>query len=452
MSGYHLTSELARLALSSRPELHAEAERAARFGLIDYLASGFYARDDAGVAKLWRIVEAEGGSADVPVVGQGRKASFLKAALLNGFIGHALDFDDVHSDVRGHPSTVLLPALLSAAALNRLSGERFLAAYAVGVEVMARLGRTIGSAHYEKGWHNTYTLGVIAAAVAVGYLLGLSQERLEKAIGFAATQSSGMRIQFGTEAKPLHAGLAAQAALLSVKLAEEDFGGTRQGLDGDIGFFGLYGDLAAAEERLLTDWGSDWSIVQPGLWFKIYPFCSAAHHAADAALRLYQSGAFRTEEVDRVHVIFPPKGDAALIERNAATGEQGRFSVEYVVALALCGYPLTLEHFTNRPIEPGLLEFMPKIERRYDGAIEPAAHAVPKGRFTIVEVVTKNGDTYRERIDCPRGAPGNALTLDDLQAKLLASARNDQARVERLVETIMNMKTEDDMQSLLALI
>ncbi|CAG7638448.1 hypothetical protein PAESOLCIP111_03942 [Paenibacillus solanacearum] len=452
MNGQPLTSELARLVHSSLPEQQEEAMRAARFGLIDYLASGFYARDDAGVAKLWRIVEAEGGSADVPVVGQGRKASFLKSALLNGFIGHALDFDDVHSDVRGHPSTVILPALLAAAAAHRPSAERLLAAYAVGVETMARLGRTIGAAHYEKGWHNTYTLGVIAAAVAAGYLAGMSAERLEKAIGFAATQSSGMRIQFGTEAKPLHAGLAAQAALLSIRLAEEDFGGTRTGLDGDIGFFGLYGDRAAAEERLLAGWGSDWSIVRPGLWFKIYPFCSAAHHAADAALRLHQSGAFLREEVERVCILFPPKGDAALIERNPSTGEQGRFSVEYVVALALSGYPLTLEHFTNRPIGPQLLAFLPKIERQYDGGIEPAAQAVPKGRFTIVEVVTKNGDTYRERVDCPRGAPGNALTLDDLQAKLQASVPDDPARARQLVRTIMNMQSADDLQMLLTLI
>lgn len=173
--------------------------------------------------------------------------------MLNGFIAHALDFDDVHSDVRGHPSAVIVPALIASAA--RGHDERLLGAYVVGVEVMARLGESIGSRHYEKGWHNTGTLGAIAAACAVGYAEELTQEELEKAIGFAATQSAGMRVQFGTEMKPLHAGLAAQAGLLAVKLAQSEFGGSRTALDGETGFFSLYGDVEKAQHTLLNDWG-----------------------------------------------------------------------------------------------------------------------------------------------------------------------------------------------------
>jgi 2-methylcitrate dehydratase PrpD len=225
-------------------------------------------------------------------------------------------YDDVHSDVRGHPSTVILPALFSVAATIKPSGEHFLAVYIVGVETMARLGKSIGPNHYVKGWHNTSTLGTIAAAVAAGYLMDFSEEQMEKVIGFAATQASGLRAQFGTEAKPLHAGLAAHASLLSVKLAEENFGGTQQALDGKIGFFGLYGDLPLAEKLLLENWGESWRIVDPGLWFKVYPFCSAAHHAADAAIRLVDNPSFFLEDIKQVDIIFPPGGDAALIERN----------------------------------------------------------------------------------------------------------------------------------------
>jgi 2-methylcitrate dehydratase PrpD len=452
MSEHQLTKELVRLVIASKPELHEGAMQAARMGLIDYLASAFAAEDDVGIVKLWSIVETEGGMADVPVVGQRRRASYRQAALLNGYIGHALDYDDVHSDVRGHPSTVILPALLSVASVDKPSGERLLAAYIIGVETMARLGNAIGAEHYLKGWHNTSTLGVIAAAVAAGYLKGFTEEQLQKTIGFAVTQAGGLRVQFGTETKPLHAGFAAQAALLSVKLAEADFGGTLRGLDGESGFFGVYGDLEGAEKTLLAGWGESWRIVEPGLWFKIYPFCSAAHHAADAVLRLVERQPFYVDEIDRVRIIFPTGGDAALIERHPLTGEQGRFSVEYVVALALTGRPLSLASFTSAPIAEEVLALLPRVERAYDDTIEPVPHAVPKGRFTIVEITTKVGESYKERIDNPRGAPGNALTLDDLRAKLDASLSPNQATTEQVIDAILHLRTEEDLQLLLALL
>lgn len=447
-----LTEELADLVVSSHPEKDDAAMAAARLGILDYLAASFAAREDSGMAKLWKITEAEGGHAEVPVIGQKRKASFLQAALLNGYIGHALDFDDVHSDVRGHPSTVLLPALLSVAAVSPLSGRRFLAAYVIGVEVMARLGRAIGDAHYVKGWHNTSTLGGIAAAVAAGYAKGFSAEQLQKAIGFAVTQASGLRLQFGTETKPLHAGLAAQSALLAVRLAEADFGGSLHALDGENGFFAVYGDLSLAQSVLLKDWGASWRITAPGLWFKIYPFCSAAHHAADAAVRLAALHSFAPAELESVRIVFPPNGDAALVERQPRTGEQGRFSVEYVVSLALHRRSLSLDSFTAEPIPKDILAFLPRARRTYDSHIEPVPEAVPKGRFTIVEITTKDGQVYRERVDRPRGAPGNALSAADVQQKLAAVLTADPALAEQLVDTTATLATEADLTRLLSLL
>ncbi|WP_028552849.1 MmgE/PrpD family protein [Paenibacillus sp. UNC451MF] len=450
MSENKLTKSLAERILQSRPESDEKAMFAARMGLIDYLASSFAGRQDTGIAKLLSIIDSEGGHAVVPVVGQDRKAGSRQAALLNGFIGHALDYDDVHSDVRGHPSTVILPALISAAATSvAVGGERLLASYILGVETMARFGKSIGSEHYLKGWHNTYTLGVIAAAVAVAYLKSFTQEQLEKTIGFAATQSSGLRNQFGTEAKPLHAGMAAQAALLAVSLTEVDFGGTRTALDGKNGFFGVYGNLELAEQTLLEDWGQSWKIVEPGLWFKIYPFCSAAHHAADAAVRLAEQHSFDPKDIEQIDIVFPTGGDAALIERNPRTGEQGRFSVEYVTAAAILGLPLSVDSFTNAPIPKRVLELLPRIQRSYDDTIEPAPNAVPKGRFTIVKIAVKNGESYSERVDCPRGAPGNALSLEDLKQKLEASLSYAPGHATTLLKTILNLRSEMDMQTLL---
>ena len=119
------------------------------------------------------MIDQEGGQPLAPIIGQDRKATMSQAALVNGYMGHALDFDDVHSDVRGHPSTVILPTLLSLSGNGQVTGRRFLQAYIVGVEIMARLGQAIGNSHYLRGWHNTSTLGVIAAAACWRFFKGI---------------------------------------------------------------------------------------------------------------------------------------------------------------------------------------------------------------------------------------------------------------------------------------
>lgn len=423
-----LTKQLAEAVLSADPLQDERAIQMARNGLLDGAASALAAKEDEGIQKLMQLVEQEGGAAQIPVIGQGKKVSRQSAAMLNGYLIHALDYDDVHSDVRGHPSAVIIPALLSQLTDGKGYGERFLAAYITGVEVMARLGESIGKAHYERGWHNTGTLGAIAAVCAIGYLKQVSKEELTKAIGFAGAQSAGMRKQFGSDMKPLQAGLAAKTAVWSMDLACSGFGGNDSVLDGALGFFSLYGDLELAESRLLEGYGSTWRIVSPGLWFKVYPFCSAAHHAADAIQSLMKEHAFLPEQVRQVDVIFPPGGDAALIEQTPLTGEEGRFSVEYVIALAVFGKTLTLDAFTKKPIPSDMHTWMKRVSRGYDEMIEPHPDAVPKGRFTIVKLTLSDGTTISKRVDIPQGAPGCALSKEDIIQKLSSVTSASQAQ------------------------
>ena len=374
-----------------------------------------------------------------------------QAALVNGYMGHALDFDDVHSDVRGHPSTVILPTLLSLSADGQVTGRRFLQAYIVGVEIMARLGQAIGNSHYLRGWHNTSTLGIIAAAGAGGFLKGFSSVQLAQTLGFAATQASGLRNQFGTETKPLHAGLAAKSALLAIQLTTSGFKGTESTFDGKLGFFSVYGEGDQdAEDILLSNWGNSWKIVTPGMWFKQYPFCSAAFHAADAAMELAPH-IQNPDEIKKVCVLFPPNGDAALIQKSPSTGEQGRFSVEYVVALVLLGYPLTLDHFKDQCIPMDIQKLMSRIERQYDPTIQPAENAAPAGRFTIIEIDTVNGQSYRSRIDFPKGSPNNPVTLPELKEKLYQSVRQDSLS-SQLLQVIMELEDTPDLQKLITLL
>ncbi len=453
-TGRTLTRQLAERIAGSEPLKDTRAVEAARAGVLDWLASTLAARDDAGAAGIIAALgigaggTAGNGRSSVP--GRPERLAALDAALVNGYLSHALDYDDVHESVRGHPSAVILSALLAEAEERGAAGADFLAAYIVGVEAMCRLGLALGPKPYGAGWHSTAILGALGAAAACARLIGLDAATTAQALGLAATQAGGLRVHFGTQVKPLHAGLAARSGLLAARLAEAGIAGAEEPLEGPLGFFAALGGGAAKPEKTTEGWGEPWQIAEPGLWFKRYPCCSASHHAADAALAIRAARrAADITAIDRVTVTFPPGGDAALIVREPKTGVEGRFSVEYVIAAALADGELGIGTFADEPIRPDLLGLAAKVERRYDAAVVPAPNAMPKGRFTIVSVAYADGSTYTERVDCPRGAPGRPLTAEERMDKYADAARGLSAAWQELPGKVGRLEELTDMHVLI---
>ncbi|CAM5211601.1 hypothetical protein UACE39S_06725 [Ureibacillus acetophenoni] len=422
----------------------AGAIESAKLGVLDFLTSCYAGKDDQGVHKLRELIQLEGGLEVAPLIGQGLKATPGQSALINGFLAHALDFDDVHVEVRGHPSAVLLPTLLALASTNDVSGKRFLEAYVVGVEVMARIARAVSDQHYEKGWHNTGTIGVLAAALAGGYMLQFSREQLAQALGFATTQSSGLRCHFGTETKPLHAGLAARAAVLSVQLTLVNFNNNKNSFDGKGSYFDIYG-VGITEQNssiLLDGWNKEWKITSPGLWFKIYPFCSAAYFGADAALKI---GRLPVEEIEEVIITFSNNTDAALIHRNPQTCEEGRFSIEYIVSLILQGKPLVFENFAQKPIDELSQQIISKTVRQN---VQEQPHVA---RYTKVKVTLKNGNTIEESSTTPKGSKENKVTKQELIEKCRSNLKNEEFE-ETLLNSIFSFDEIKSLSSFLSIL
>ncbi|MGK7376289.1 MmgE/PrpD family protein [Planococcus sp. 1R117A] len=438
-----LTLKLAK-RINHPPVFSEKAYAEARRGLTDFFASAFAAKEEAAVKNILQLRD-EPSSFGIPVIGQGKSANPAQAALFNGFIGHLLDYDDVHEDVRGHPSTVLVPALLSALSFGQVEGKRFLEAYIVGVETMAVIGKAIGRGHYEKGWHNTSTLGGIAAAAACSYLLRFSDQTTSIALGMAATQSSGLRVQFGTETKPLHAGLAAQAGYQAAAFAKAGVTGSTDALGGPSGFFSVYGNGVEEIEKELPSFGEEWKIVSPGMWFKQYPFCSAAHQGADAIKAILTENPFSLDEVEHITVTFPPGGDAALVHQQPATGEEGRFSIEYVIALAIDGQSLEPENFSFQPIDPKHLVFLERISRKNSAEFKASAQAVPKGRFTHLDCVLKSGEQLSKQVDSPKGAPNAPLSDDELAEKLKLSTPDGDGNLQAAIDELLAAETMEHL-------
>jgi 2-methylcitrate dehydratase PrpD len=395
-----LTYAFAEAIINSDPASDATATTAARRAIVDFLACALAGSGDRTTGVLADAVGAHL-PGEAILIGSLRKTDPLIAAVVNGYAGHVLDYDDVHASVRGHPTTVIIPALLALAAEHEFTADALVASYIVGLEAMARLGLSIGAKHYENGFHATATLGTIGATAAIAHLTRASVEQTAIALGLAATQSSGLRLQFGFDAKPYHAGMAARSGLLSARLAAAGFGGAPDFLDNPVGFHSAYAFGAQRLEAISQDFGAPFQIVAPGLTLKAYPCCTAAHPVAALGIDLHGEG-LRAEAIEAITFTYPPGADAALVINNPGNGIEARFSPEYVFAAALIDGALRLDHFEDRPVEPRLMALATRAGRRRDNSAPPMS-SNPATRFVVLDIVLRDGGTISRRYD---GLPG----------------------------------------------
>lgn len=422
----------------------------ARIAFLDYLASLAPAETEQAVQDLARFIGTNG-----------ENVSKADKALYYGFASHYLDFDDAQANLAGHFSTVLYSALLAVLEPTD-TWHDFLRAYIIGAELEGIIGSLINPAHRTQGWHSTGTVGVIGAAAAIGALRGLHGESLAQLLSLAATQSAGMFFQSGTDGKPLHAGLAARNGVWAYELLQHtSLQTSTKPFDPERGWFKTIGNITVTSNDIASRWLAPGQLIDPGLWMKVHPYCSAAICGAEAAEtvahRIYTSSSYVSkhynvspdaeeqgkrrlcatlvfplwEDIDRVTVHFPPGADAALRYTAPTTGREGQFSIEYIVYQVLAYEAVQDELFKIDTIDQSVRDYMNRIERVYD---------LPKvsqtERITKVTVTLKNGETFTETVNNPKGSPNNPLTLEDIRIKLGLTLETKQ--IDRMIEAFTN--------------
>jgi 2-methylcitrate dehydratase PrpD len=272
-------------------------------------------------------------SAKCSVIGSSERFSAHDAALINGTMSHALDYDDVNTSMSGHPTVAILPAVLALAERQRKTGAQLLTAFIAGHEVAAALGHWMAPSHYARGFHATGTIGAIGAAAACGVLLGLDAARLQMALGLAATQASGLKSMFGTMAKPFHAGRAAANGVLAARLAENGFGANAEALDGRQGFIAMLSDEIVSSNRLFPDPGCE----IPNTLFKYHAACYLTHSTIEAVRGLCMQHDISAADIAAI-VLHVPAGhlDVCNIEEPRDSLE-AKFSLRHVACLAATG-------------------------------------------------------------------------------------------------------------------
>ena len=220
----NVARELAERITSTRYEdLPPEASYWSKVAVLDTVGVTLAGAVEEAPRILEDVLEIEHGSGPSLVFGSARRVRCLDAALMNGVSSHTLDFDNTSNTMAGHMSATMIPALLAAAEAYGGTGKEVLLAHTIGFETGARFGHGLNFHHHEIGWHPTSTLGVFAVTAACARLLGLSAAQTSNALGLSTSLAAGIKANFGTMTKPLHAGQCARSGLLSALLSRKGF-------------------------------------------------------------------------------------------------------------------------------------------------------------------------------------------------------------------------------------
>ena len=394
------------------------------------------------VQILIKTLRETGGRPQATVLAHGFKTSLLNAALINGAMAHALDFDDTHIGSIIHPSAPVVPAVLALGERLKSTGKSALEAYVIGFEVETRIGLGLGSRHYNRGWHTTSTCGRFGATVAAGKLLGLSSLQMSRAMGLAATQASGLRLAFGTMTKPFHPGKSAFDGLLAALLAKKDFTCPTNMLEGAKGFAEALGDDDTKLNRMAKNLGGKYEILNNT--FKPYAACLLTHPTIDGVFELKNRYHLKADEVDELSCEVARFCLDAAGQKEPKTGLAGKFSIYYCAALPLIEEAAGEDKFTDKKVQSSQ---MVALRKKVRARVNPAL----KDTEARVTIATKDGKKYSAFINKPKGDPRNPPTDSELENKFRSLAVNilPQRKIDALIEMIWNLDKVKNLGRLL---
>ena len=418
-------------------------------GAVDGTAVMLAGRTEAAARIVHDHVEALGTGGTITVVGSRLKTHPAAAALVNGTSAHAHDFDDTQisespDHVYGlltHPTASVWAATLAAAESVEASGEQALMAYLLGIEVACRICDATSSFHYVRGFHTTQTIAVFGATASASRLLGLTARQTQCALGLATSMAAGLRINFGTMAKPFHAGRAAESGVVAAQLARRGMTARPNALEDPGGFFKTFaGDLDPADPVLVANplWGyletgtpgfdasrlsgklgRRWYLESPGLSIKPFPSVVLSHPTMFALLDLLEAETIEADDIEKI-VVHAGSTVLNIMYRIAQTGTQGKFSLVFCLALIAIRRGARLADFSDAFVRSDeAVAMMHRVELLPD---EDSGVDRLDTMASRVRVRLKDGRQFERRAGPYKGGPDNPLTDAELDAKFMQCA------------------------------
>ena len=450
-----LTAFITTTTLASMPaDVVAQAKRC----LVDGFGVILAGSTVKGSAIVRDYVRTVGARKEATAVGTGGfMTSASHAALINAANGHAMDYDDTQLSTTPdrtfglltHPTVPALAAALAVAERRHASGAGFLEAFLVGFEVECKIAEAIDPDHYNHGFHSTGTIGTFGAAAAAAKLMRLPPAQVRHMLTIASSMSSGIRVNFGSMTKPLHSARAAENGIVAAELASRGFTGGDDGLDGQWGFFQVFGggvDL----DRLIPVLGKPYTMVNPGSSFKPYPCGSLSHPTMDAMLKAVTDHDIKPDQIKAVRVRAGSNVLDPLRYKIATNELEAKFCLPFLMASLLIRRKAGVREFTDEFVASApVQQMMPRVTNVFDPAIE--ARGFDKIRSSV-EIDLIDGRAIVQAADERyRGGPDKPFTRAELHDKFVDCAQLtlSPARTARALEQIEGVERLKDIGQLI---
>lgn len=387
--------------------------------VLDGLGVALAGWESGEVQGVVDVAQGLGGPAQATVFGSGVRVGAPGAALANGALIHALDFDDTHADALIHPTAVVVPAVLATAEEVGADGSAVVAALAGAYEVTLRIGAAVRHGFHRRGFHATAVCGVFGAALGAARVLGLSQTQAVDALGIAGSLSSGSLefLHTGATTKQMHPGFAAQAGVLAARLAQAGMTGPETILEGHDGFYRAYADTEVASQVLTDGLGSHWELSR--ITVKPYPACQLSHAALDAVVAAGAAGMADPGLIRQITLDVPADAAAIVCEPrkdklDPGTPYEAKFSLPWSVAALVIDGQLTPQSFATTQLDRSdIATVAARVAHRV--VTSDVAAAMAPGS---AEVVLTDGTRMVGWVPQSRGGPEQPLGSEQLRAKL----------------------------------
>lgn len=444
-----LTADMAQfVAATATREVPHQALEIARTGFVDCIAVIFAGWDEETTHTVRSYVGAP--KACSPLLDTSCSASDL--ALVHAVAAHVHDYDD--TGLSGHPSAVLVPAILAEALKGGHDGMAMLKAYVAGYEVWAELASRESDSLHAKGWHPSAVLGCPASAAAISALRGFSTAQCRDALALAASMTGGVVANFGSMAKPYQLARASQAGIVAADLVACGMRAAADALEHPVGMLAALSPQGRVDCEKGSKLGEEWHILRQGLNIKLYPVCYAAHRCLDAAWELKRDNALAPDEIERVDVEMGHAQAAMLRNHEPVTSLDAKFSAEFCLAAMFyrgrCGRGELTGSFIN---SPNIQAFMKRVHIQPIHArseVEPSLSP-----FDRVTVTLRDGRRLRSRcIDFPLGHFRNPASLQAIREKFFDCTSDylSQATAGQLFEQLRCLEELASVQAVTSIV
>jgi 2-methylcitrate dehydratase PrpD len=423
------------------PKLIADAKTL----VLDYLGVAVAGSQTDSGAIAARFAVETGGKPEATLIGHAGRVPAVHAAFANAISSHSIELDDVDVLALFHFSPPVVSAALAVAERVQASGADFIAAVALGCEMMSRASAATNPSLRDRGYHTTPTCGVFGATIAAARLLKLDRDQVVSALGLAGAQASGLMEMYGPSMqKRFNPGPAARNGITAALMAKLGFTGAATIFDGERGFCRAFTDAFDLAE-LTKGLGKEFPVYME---YKPYSCARPIHNAIDCALNIRKQLKEPIANVRAITMRRHPSWAHYHLNTKPKTYHEAQVSLPYSMAVALIeGNALLPQYQDEKLNDPEILRLSQMVKVVPD-------ESLPRGVSCLMILETTGGAELKSQVDHPRGSIENPMSPEEMSNKvhMLDDGVIGRKSTDELIDRVKKVETLESISEIMGLV